>query len=760
MLITLLISGIAYIWFSAWKELSELESKNQEITNARQKAHSVYVEIIKLSLLGENVLGWKEQDMNEYHEQRLHIDTMLCRFKIIYQPERIDSVCYLLEEKEIQLKSIMKVLDEQDTLNEKIAEYVPKIAQKSTQEQPQKTKRKGFLGLFGKKEKMKATMTSAMLHAFNRDMIAQQQLQNRKLSEYVEKLTIRNIELNYQLQELIQQMNAKIQDEFQRREQEINIMREQSLLTMSTLTGVVVLLLFFSYTIIHQDIRKRERNRKKLEETIRKHDMLLQMHKRMILTISHDIRGPLNIISGSTELAIETREKRKRNGYLKNVHILCNHILHLLNNLLDVYRLNESKEIANNIPFRLNELLERIASNITQMVNDKGLLFIPEFYGTDVTVKGDIDRIEQIANNLLTNAVKFTKAGNISLIAQYNDGKLLLKVCDTGIGMTKETIDRIFLPFERCADSTNVEGFGLGLSITKGLVSLLGGSIDVSSTVGKGTSFHVSLPLPLTDKVVEEDVTVGDNLLNLPGRVIVIDDDPMQLEITKEMLERNGISCTVCNNSAEVIKEIRRQKCDLLMTDIQMPNTDGFALLELLRKSNIRNSQTIPIVAMTAKGENERETLLDYGFAGCIFKPFSMTELLKHLSSIIQQNKDLYQDIDFEVLISDIADKCKVLKKLVESSKHDLSELQQALIELNHKKMRETVHRMLPLWQMLGIGKMLEQYSAFLKENDLDTSLLTRHTKEVMAEIELLIEQAEKEMKMIENEEHDTDSGR
>lgn len=187
-------------------------------------------------------------------------------------------------------------------------------------------------------------------------------------------------------------------------------------------------MLFVSYVIIHRDMERRDRNKRKLEESIRQNRSLLEMRKKIILTISHDIRGPLNVISGSAELAIDTRDMKKRDSYQNNARHLCRHVVHLLNNLLDVYRLNEAKEPPNYVPFRLNVLLDRIAIGAAQIINDKGLLFKQDYRNIDVTVIGDEDRIEQIADNLLSNAVKFTQSGSVGIAPSYEDGPLPGKI--------------------------------------------------------------------------------------------------------------------------------------------------------------------------------------------------------------------------------------------------------------------------------------------------------------------------------------------
>lgn len=152
LLMCLLAVGIMYLWFHEWREFEKLETENRRINGFRREVHDVYGEMTGLCLLGESVLEWEDEDLERYHVRRMAVDSLLCRFKTVYPTERIDSVRHLLESKETLLRSIVEVLDEQESLNRRIAERVPVIAARSTQEQPKKPKRKGFLSLFGKRD--------------------------------------------------------------------------------------------------------------------------------------------------------------------------------------------------------------------------------------------------------------------------------------------------------------------------------------------------------------------------------------------------------------------------------------------------------------------------------------------------------------------------------------------------------------------------------------------------------------------------------
>ena len=250
-LISVLIGCIAYNSFYEWQEIEALELDNKKIDEFRKEINNINIQMIKFSLFGETILEWNDKDIEHYHAQRMAMDSMLCRFKATYPAERIDSVRHLLEDKERQMCQIVQILEQQQAINDKITSQVPVIVQKSVQEQPKKFKRKGFLGIFGKKEEAKPTVTTTMHRSFNRNMRTEQQAQSRRLSVHADSLAARNAELNRQLQGLVVQIDGKVQTDLQKREAEITAMRERSFIQIGGLTGFVILLLVISYIIYH-----------------------------------------------------------------------------------------------------------------------------------------------------------------------------------------------------------------------------------------------------------------------------------------------------------------------------------------------------------------------------------------------------------------------------------------------------------------------------------------------------------------------------
>lgn len=755
------IGSVTSIILYEQQQLRKIEAESADSRNIRHEIHTAHRLITELATLGESVINWEDADYLTYHKKRLCTDSLLQKLQHLcrefIRPEQIDTLRSLLAGKEQHLYHIMHTFHKQEEADSLLMRRLPAVTGHAAPSRVITRRKKGIAGLFGKKETIRVVTPGVNLSAPDEQLIEMQEQHQHELESYADTLRIKNRILNHELMTLILRMDSLAQAVFQQKGQRMEQMRQNSFRLMSYVLAVIILLLLASYLVIQRDLREKEKSRQALEESLGQNKALLEMRKKIILTISHDIRGPLGSINGSAELAMDTREKKKRNNHLANIQTSCRHILHLVNNLLDIYRMNESKETRNDIPFKLDRFIERIITGYSHKCNDKGILFTTELSGIEVTAVGDADRIEQILDNLLMNAIKFTEAGEIRLTASYDTGQLTIEVRDTGIGMSEETLSRIFLPFERAAQSVNSEGFGLGLSITKGLVELLGGNISAESCTGKGSLFRVILPLTRTEEKEEEENRFVTGTLRLPRQVLVVDDDFVQLEVIKEMLERNGVSCKACKNAKEVVQALRKRDFDLILTDVQMPGTDGFNLLKLLRNSQIGNSQAIPVMAMTARGDKDTPVFTEAGFLDCIYKPFSAQELLSFISSAVRQESDESNEVSFDALTSETNDKEKILALFVGESERSIAELQDAQDAADRNRLHETVHRMLPLWEMLHADNILEEYRRILHDEHTDMKAVGEETERIVTYARELIVKAKNEITRLKDETEDTD---
>lgn len=496
LLMALLVIGIMYIWYKEWCDLEKLEVQNRHIDTFRQESHEIFVLLIELSLSGESVLEWDDKDLEHYHTQRMAMDSMLCRFRTIYPVERIDSVRHLLEDKELQMRGIVTLLDEQQTINEKMTQQVPVIVQRSIQEQPKKTKRKGFLGIFGKKEEIKLAVATTMLHSLNQNMIAKLREQSNRLSEHADSLTVRNTELNRQLQGLIRQIDDKVQTDLHKREVEIAAMREQSFIQIGGLTGFVLLLLVISYIIIQRNANCIKRYKREttdlieqLHQSIEQNETLIASRKKAVHTITHELRTPLTAIIGYSGLMQKDCNVDKIRLYIQNIRQSSERMHEMLNTLLSFFRLDNGKEQPVFAPCRISTITHTLEAEFMPIAINNGLALTIDCY-TDAVVFTDKERILQIGNNLLSNAIKFTESGGVSLTTDYDDELLKLIVEDTGTGMTAEEQQRVFEAFERLSNANTKDGFGLGLSIVQRIVTMLGGTHQAGEQKRQRQSFY------------------------------------------------------------------------------------------------------------------------------------------------------------------------------------------------------------------------------------------------------------------------------
>ena len=721
LLISLLIGCITYVWHSEWQDIEKLESDNRQIDELRKDINNIQIQLIEFSLFGETVLEWKYEDLEHYHTQRMAMDSMLCRFKAIYPAERIDSVRHLLEDKEWQMCQIVQVLEQQQAINDKITSQVPVIVQKSVQEQPKKSKRKGFLGIFGKKEEAKPTATTTMLRSLNRNMIAEQQAQSRRLSEHADSLAARNAELNRQLQGLVVQIDEKVQADLRKREAEIAAMRERSFIQIGGLTGFVVMLLIISYIIIHRNITRIKRYKREtaylieqLKQSARQNETLIASRKKAVHTITHELRTPLTAITGYAGLMRKDCNTDKIGMYIQNIQQSTERMREMLNTLLNFFRLDNGKEQPNVAPCQISAITHILETEFMPIAMNKELALTVTNH-TDVVVLTDKERILQIGNNLLSNAIKFTENGGVSLMTGYNNSVLTLIVEDTGTGMTEEEQQRVFGAFERLSNAVAKDGFGLGLSIVERIVAMFGGTIRLDSDKGKGSRFTVEIPMQTVEALPEQINQTQIHCNHVFHNVIAIDNDEVLLLMLKEMYAQEGIHCDTCNDAAELMEMVRKKEYSLLLTDLNMPDINGFELLELLRASNVGNSRTIPVVVTTASSSCSKEELIERGFAGCLLKPFSISELMEISDKCAIKGKQ-NEKPDFTSLLS-YGNEAVMLEKLITETEKEMQSLRYAEQQKDLPELDALTHHLRSSWEILRADRPLRELYKLIHHN-------------------------------------------
>lgn len=507
-------------------------------------------------------------------------------------------------------------------------------------------------------------------------------------------------------------------------------LRLQSARTIGAIAVGAVLLAAFFLVLIGRDIARNNRYRRELEEARRRAEDLLAVRERLMLAITHDFKAPLGSIIGYTDLLSRLTVDGRQRFYLDNMRQSSQHLLRLVTDLLDFHRLDLHKAEVHRVPFHPARLLEEVCISFRPLTSAKGLELRQELEpGLSAAFVCDPLRLRQIVNNLLSNAVKFTRQGSITLSAGYDEEgrRLVVSVADTGQGMEPSDRERIFREFTRLPGAQGQEGFGLGLSIVRMLVQLLDGTIDVESEPGKGSVFTVRIPMErTTDEVPPEaqEPAAAEGDIHEPtgaSRLLLIDDDRIQLMLTTAMLKQQGILSVSCLQVDEVLEALRTGHFDALLTDVQMPAMDGFELLRLLRASNIPQARTIPVIAVTARSDMGRDDFLAHGFAGCLHKPFTVTELRDELSRLGPAPAALPampdapltapapEGVDLSALTAFSGDDPEAARSIVESfleeTRRHLLRMREASGRGDTDELSAVAHKMIPLFTLIGAGQ-------------------------------------------------------
>ena len=439
---------------------------------------------------------------------------------------------------------------------------------------------------------------------------------------------------------------------------------------------------------ILRDIKRERRDRQRILEAKTETERIMQQRERLLLTITHDIKAPAASIAGFIDLLSEYVDRPKAVGYLQSISGSANHLLQLVSALLDYHKLESGKAERHEVSFQPTALVCECVAQMQPLAMAKQLRLATDInVAEDMFCRSDAFRIKQIVNNLVSNAIKYTDEGEVRVGINVQNGTMMLSVKDTGSGMTPEEQQSVFNAFTRLPGAQGKEGVGLGLTITREIVTLLGGRINVASTKGKGTTFRVCLPVkvvtnqgihsggalvssaPTKQQVHQQskklhqqskevhqqskqNSMVGALETSAPPKgksqhlntstpqptisVVIVDDDRLQGQLLNEMLRRiDGVQfdITTTIHADEAISIAVEKNPHIVFTDIEMPEMNGSEIMRRIRNASSATSATdksvrrTKFVAMTAHEQSIMPQLRSDGFDACLFKPFSVQTL-------------------------------------------------------------------------------------------------------------------------------------
>ena len=511
------------------------------------------------------------------------------------------------------------------------------------------------------------------------------------------------------------------------------------LLTLVTLLAIIVMIWF-----IWRDARKERIYRENLEAANEEIQRIMNQRERLLLTITHDIKAPAASISGFIDLMKEYVTEAQGMECLQNIKNSAAHLSRLVASLLDYHQLENGLMKVQPVSFSPTQLVKESVEGMRLRAEEKGLAISYEMTmgmkkeanqenETDKELfLADAFRIRQILDNLVSNAIKYTDHGSVNIEARVSKimGKLTLtmSVKDTGKGMTDEEKRKVFQAFTRLKSAQGIEGTGLGLSITQELVSLLGGEILLRSTLGVGSNFIVTLPIePAPKDDSQEDIKQtsdyqeakdSDNKKKAQQefanhKVLILDDDKLQLQLLQEMLRRiAGDSWQVfaCNHVIDALTILHNEQPALMLMDIEMPEMNGTEMITHINHTNMT------VIAMTAHDTSIREQLIKAGFDDCLFKPFS----IEKLSAIL--GIDSEPQSHFDALLAFAEGDEEAAKEILNTVKQELAEhiknLKESMEEdsLSIDKIGKAAHKLLPIASMMQMN-CLEELKALSPEH-------------------------------------------
>ena len=815
LLICLLFGAIGYI-HQQMTLLTTPTGLEETISNRRKTTHQIVTQLYEAEIIGQTLRIGRLNEYPKYKramkEASALIDSLQQLLTDTLQQMRLDTVRSLLRNKEQNMVLVLEAMKQsptdelyrqqldslimqQDsilssthvrrrvvthrnsyTIHHKPKKFFRRLADVFSPGKPDSTQVDNII-----QEEYTDTIDEAynpvdtiatMLTSIQHKVFQTRQESMRTLDARINQLRIAGGRVSQRVNQLLDNIEDDEQKAMEVRIAHEQDIRQQAAWTMATIAILAVLLVLIFFTIIWRDITRSNHYRKELEKAKLYAENLLVAREKLMLTITHDIKAPAGSIIGYIDLLIRLVQDRRQQFYVHNMKSSANHLLDLITSLLDYHRLEAGKMDIHPVTFNPHELFESIYTSFLPGAEKKQLtLNFEENIPRTLNLEGDPFRIRQIAENLISNALKFTSQGSITIQVDYEQNRFTFRVEDTGCGMSIQEQQRVFQAFTRLQSAQGQEGFGLGLSITKKLVELLNGEIAIESAPGKGSMFQVVLFLP---KVTKAPITQVETLSDdkKQWRILLIDDDRIQLNLTEVMIydlfnhAQHNIPPVIkcCTQPEELFKLIASETFDIVFTDIQMPAMNGFELLQKLRSLDVPQAKNIPVIAITARSDMDETDFCTQGFAGCLHKPFNQTDLLKifktHMQDDWKENtvqtetdskpSDTECTYNFSPLTAfsgdDPAAAHEILETFIGESTKNYERMKQALSNKDMADLCNVAHKMLPTFTMIEARKAIPalQWLEFHRGNTDLSDEAKQHADEALSCIADVIKEAKK----------------
>lgn len=747
-LLLFVIAGFS-IWF-IYTEILKAAIPNKDVNSDNQQIIKISNAIANLyasEAVGRNsILTGSSADYAEYNKLLDSVNGEIEAIKIesdTVQLAKLDAIQGLLKKKRNSINEIIKFrnfYDKQTTFDRAVSR-IYKVKDSLVQNvKPVKFTKKSQYTDF-----LNSVLTEKQL-----DSLGRLQLSNDSLAmafeDVLTKIIIKDNKLKYQLFKKEQKMldeNRIISDQLrivlsslekqilEKSYDKINESKlaiDNTLETIAWVGAITFFLLIIFASIIIRDLTINQNYRNQLEVLNSEKEDLLRSKMMLLATVTHDIQTPLGSVIGFSDLLKNTEINPKQKQYLDNIKHSSNYILKLVNDLVDFSKLENDRINIEKVSFNFKDLIESTCKPLEPNAENKSIeLNWHVEDALDDNYISDPYRLKQILTNLISNAIKFTQEGSVEVMAKIEDEKIIISVIDTGIGIAKNKQKAVFKEFTQAHSGIEKKfgGTGLGLTIAKKMLRLLKGKITLDSEENEGSIFTITIPAIKSDiKVVEDKVEIPVSIIDSEfeflrdKRILIVDDDAMQLSLMKEIFSNYPVKVTTLVDAAKVRNLLEYEHFDMVLSDIQMPNIDGFELVRIIRNNNIKKVATIPVIALSGKRNLNPEDFTSKGFTAFHPKPLKLEELLLLMKSIFEgkpmdasvqvdeakKNEKLFDLSSLNKFTQNDPESLKlIVETFITSVAENCEALKEATAQMDWPKMAEIAHKMIPMLKQMEV---------------------------------------------------------
>ncbi|AXT56988.1 response regulator [Aquimarina sp. MMG015] len=753
---------VIYRQFSNYSEITKIKNDNNE----------------KLFLVGEAITGLYEaesltrniiqtSDTEKFKNYKTKIDSIISTIDRVstmsldtLQSRKIDSIKVLIDNKNQNFEKLIAIYEQskEKGLQENVMDQLKKnenfgnytdYDKRFRKYSPQK-KEAIIAWLEYTRKDNEERLTNQTIDSIARSIYQALSDAEEKERRYQRQIKARENKLLKNDQIITRQLRdlmAAIEDN-ERKEYVAKLERSNNILDKTAqfiiiITAISLIIAITFLFLITKDVSKSQKYRNELEAEKTYKETLLKTRESLINTVTHDLRSPLNTVIGYSDLLEKTGLTNKQKHYLGHLKKSSDYILHLVNDLLDLSKLEAGRMVIEELPFSPKKLIENTITSIIPVNDTKNLeVFINVDKSLNKQYLGDPFRIKQILTNLLNNAYKFTDQGSITIDGKITENglaekELVISVKDTGIGITKEQQKYIFEEFSQGDDDTEKKygGFGLGLAITKKIIKLLNGKIKLESEVEKGSNFIFCIPIELAKTQITEEDNESVEIQHFTNKkVLIVDDDLSQLDLTSEVVSLIGLSYDIAEHGIDALELLNKNEYDLILTDIQMPKMDGFELLKEIQNNSKYND--LPIIALSGRTAISLSEYEDAGFSGSLRKPYAPQALIDLIAGVLKiktidvdlgyenntsdQEKDANYSLNDLMLFAqgDSESLYAILETFCNSTIDHITELKSAISNEDFEQIKRLAHKMLPMFKQIKAREIVPILNTLEHQDD------------------------------------------